>query len=156
MQAGQQLSARIVRFNNSGQVVTTDDLMRQGTKVAKVRGKSGWKCWTPGAIQKAAFAVGSGREIAQSFSETSARQRSHSHVRNCKKLVAMIIIDGQERGLRKLVHRSRKGEPLGFYITNPVFDETKLWYQIRGKGFKRFSTIAHHTHTDYMEGSVWN
>ena len=40
---------------------------------------------------------------------------------------------------------------LNFWITNNMADETKLWYIVRGLGYRRFSTLAHHSQVTWKK-----
>ena len=32
-----------------------------------------------------------------------------------------------------------------------MFDETKLWYTVKGRGYRHFSTLAHHSQITFKE-----
>ena len=42
-------------------------------------------------------------------------------------------------------------QPLDFWLSNHVFDETKLWYMVRGTGYRRYSTLAHHSQVTWKD-----
>eukprot|EP00973_Karenia_brevis_P032938 4547926-Karenia_brevis.AAC.1 len=42
-------------------------------------------------------------------------------------------------------------EPLRFYITGHMYDETKLWSRTKGWGHRQFSTLAHHTQVAWKD-----
>ena len=115
----------------------------------KVRGKGGWKRWTPEAIQKAAFSKGALRNVVQDLSDAQNKY-SPTTVAHCRFVGAGAIVDGQTGGCTKLQKRSVV-RPLAFWITGHVFDETKIWYKVRDMGYRHFSTLAHHTQTTFKE-----
>ena len=115
----------------------------------KLRGQGEWKRWTPGAIQKAAFSKGSLWQVVQDLSDAQNKY-SPTTVAHCRFIGAGTIVDGQTGGCPKLQKRSVV-RPLAFWITGHVFDETKLWYKVRGMGYRHFSTLAHHTQTTFKE-----
>ena len=45
-------------------------------------------------------------------------------------------------------------DPLVFWITNTVADETKLWYYIRGHGYHKFSTLSWHSQVTLLGGDT--
>ena len=60
----QLLAAR--RYNNSGQAVRYDGLIKTDTRNAPLRGKSCWRKWLPETILRAAFSKASNRDFARS------------------------------------------------------------------------------------------
>ena len=63
-------------------------------------------------------------------------------------------MDGTARGLRRIRDASLVN-PLKFWITGHVADETKLWYILNGYGYRKFSTLSHHTQVTWSdEGGV--
>jgi hypothetical protein len=125
-----------------------------GVKAPKIRGKSVWREWTPEAIQKAAFMRTTMRAVCESMADGRGRsakgRRSPGQVAKCKNFIAYTILAGQSRGCARLRQQSVE-EAFNFWITNTVFDETKLWYMVRGKGYRRFSTLAHHTQVTWED-----
>jgi hypothetical protein len=127
-------ASKMNRFNCSGKAVTADDLMHPpGVKAPKIRGTSAWREWTPEAIQKAAFMRTTMRAVCESLSDGRGRsakgRRSPGQVAKCKNFIANTILAGQSRGCARLRQQSVE-EAFNFWITNTVFDETKLWYMI--------------------------
>ena len=104
-----------------------------GIKVPKIRGESVWREWTPEAIQKAAFMRTPMRAVSESMADGRGRsaksRRSPGQVAKCKNFIANTIHAGQSRGCARLRQQSVE-EAFNFWITNTVFDETKLWYMI--------------------------
>jgi len=117
-------------------------------KLAKVRGRGQWRMWTPEARLRAGFATASLKETASQFAEgagdAAGRGRAPSSVHYNKNLVASVIEDGTTRGVTRLQERSLE-DPLAFWITTSMFDETKLWYRLRRGGIRNWSTLAWHT-----------
>ena len=149
-----QARAKMVRFNMSGRAVTVDDLMNLDAKVTKVPGRSRWKKWLPEAIQKAAFSQGSLRAIAKSMQDGhgphAKRKYSPTTVMQCRHLASLVVTNGTARGVHRLCHESRR-QRFGFWITNSMFDESKLWYMVKGSGYRHYSTLAWHTQCTWKE-----
>ena len=146
-----RLEAQARKFNLSGRVVTADDLMLMPNTNYAGRTKSGagkWKSWTPEAVQRAAFAKGSLRQVVASMKDghgkSAGGSRSPWHVACCKAVCSQAILQGQNTMLQRLRDVSVHSKPLTFWITNTMFDETKLWYSVRGFGRREFSTLAVH------------
>ena len=153
--AAKQQRSKQLRFNTSGKAITADDVMYPaGVQAPKIRGTNSWKEWTPEAIQRGAFMKGTLRQICASLADGHGvfgkGKRGPQHVANCRKFSANTIDAGQSRGKRRLRRQSLE-EAFNFWITNTVFDETKLWFMIRGKGYRRFSTLAHHTQVTWED-----
>jgi len=153
--AVKQQRSKQLKFNSSGKAVTADDVMYPaGVLAPKIRGKSVWREWMPEAIQKGAFMKGTHRQVCASLADGHGDfgkgKRSPGQVANCKFFAANTIIAGQSRGAARLRRQSLE-KAFNFWITNTVFDETKLWYMIRGKGYRRFSTLAHHTQVTWED-----
>ena len=155
-----QQTAKVRTFNSSGLAVTADDLMCDPAssavkKVVKVKGKGAWRKWLPEPIQRAAFSKGTHRDIAHSMRQTHGKRvgsdkRAHGMIAKCKMSAAQIIVTGQDEGLKRKRRESQE-QPFAFWITNHVFDETKLWYSVRGQGFRKFSTLAHHSQVTWKD-----
>ena len=166
------LQRKMQKFNSSGNAVTLDDLMlvpirpagRRGRKSAnarhgrpparsaalgvKVKAKAGqWKRWLPDAVRKAASSTGSVRGVATGM---GFGDRPQGQVQASRLTAASCILNTQEAGLRRLCQTSQT-MPLSFFITNHVFDETKLWYRIGPHGHRHWSTLAHHTQATWKE-----
>ena len=121
------------------------------TKVQRVPGEMQWKKFTPEAIQRAAFSKGSLRQIAASVGgKHRSQRRSASFIGDCKAFVSFTVIEGQQRRLKRLREVS-KSKPFDFWITNHVFDETKLWCMVKGFGYRCFSTLASHTQVTWKD-----
>ena len=151
------ITAKALRFNTSGLAVTMDKLIvPEGGGIGKVSGSSGWRCWLPEAVQRAGFSPGTAREIAVSFREghgpLSGGKYSPQTIQDCKAVIAKAIMDGTKGGLQQL-HTQSLAEDLDYYITGHVFDETKLWYILQGKGYKRWSTLAFHTQVSWGDAA---
>ena len=73
---------------------------------------------------------------------SKAEGGSHGHVRGCGLLTADMVETGQEKFGKRLREESLE-EPLSFYCTNNMFDETKLYVAAPGgHRAKRRRTIA--------------
>lgn len=138
--AAKSLEVKMKRFNKSGRAVTADMLMHRDQ--ARCPGKGKWKKWQSSAVIHAAFSKGSLRQIAKSIAVWG--KRSPASVAHSRGVVAQAICEGQKKGVQRLRDQSFT-EPLKFTITGHVFDETKLWYTIPGMGYRKFSTLCHHT-----------
>ena len=145
--AAQQQTVLVQRHNRSGRATRKDALIQTGGNVCQVKGKSEWRRWTPEAIQRAAFSRGSVRSLAESMKDTrnptASGKTAHASLTYSKEAVAKTILDGTARGLRRISAGSRVN-PLKFWITGHVADETKLWYILNGYGYRKFSTLSHH------------
>ena len=116
-----RLAAQVRSFNRKGYARTVDYHMHdKGQQPSKPKGKGGWKRWTPEAILKA----GSSDPTATTRSSTIVGG-SHAGVIHSRAILAQSVLAGQERGLAAIVEGARKRR-LDFYITNNMFDETKL------------------------------
>ena len=113
-----------------------------------------WKKWTPEAIQRAAFDTGAVRVTKESFKDghgpASSGRVGHSNVMYCKTAVAKSIVDGAKEGISQVFAKSLLCAH-DFWIANHVFDETKLWYSVHGRGYRRFSTLAHHSQVTWSD-----
>ena len=147
----QLLAAR--RYNNSGQAVRHDSLITTDTCNAPLRGKSRWRNWLPEAILRAAFSSVSNRAFAKNarhnHSTTALGKVNHSTVSHCKKASASAIMAGQEKGLERIWEASLSSA-LNFWITSHVADETKLWYIVPGHGYRKYSTLSHHSQVTWQ------
>ena len=135
-----KLHAQVLHHNRIGRARTQDHLLNPPSgktgpfKIIghKVKGKGAWKTWTADAVLRAGFKPGDvgSRTVAAEL------DGSHSHSRKCKQLVARVIIDGQQEGLRRLKTRAEHapGGTLKFYIINTMFDETRLPVTVEYKG----------------------
>ena len=128
-----------MRWNKSGHARTRDDLMPVAT--AGAGGKKGFQ--RPGAVKKeilqprkgpGQYRVWTGEAICKAASvpvESSYRTQqkpdggSHGHAAGCSFLTADLIDTQQERGSKRRREASLV-EPFEFYMTNNMFDETKL------------------------------
>ena len=160
------LRFQMQKFNASGRAVNVDGLMldaapRLGKKGRRPKikvGKGGWKRYLPETIQRMAFSAGSTRQIAASFADThgpnSGGKRAAHCITESRAVCARTIKHGQEHGLQNLYMRSTASDQgFRFWITNNMFDETKLWYIVPGKGFRHWSTLAHHEQITWAEGT---
>jgi hypothetical protein len=129
-------------------------MMSEVGAVIKIKGKGQWKKWLPEAIQKAAFSKGTLRQIAASMRTPglgNGGKRGHNVIAKCQMMAAGVIVEGRKRGIQRLRARSVAERLLDFWITGHVFDETKLWYSVRGKGWRRFSTLAHYSQVTWKD-----
>ena len=95
-------------------------------------------------MQRAAFAKGSARAIQQNMQDGPWQGKlGLESIVSSRVICARAIVGGQKRGIKRLRARSEE-EPFGFWITSNMFDESKLWYKVRGKGYRRFSTLVVH------------
>ena len=149
-----RLAAQTHKFNASGKAVTQDDLMRVDCDVVAVGGSGRWKKWLPEAIQKAAFSRATLRQVALFMKDghgpASTGKRGASSVGQTKFVCAKVIDDGTSKGLLR-VRQGSVEKPLDFWINAAMFDETKLWYIVKGKGYRRFSTLAWHTQVTWKD-----
>ena len=145
------------RFNLSGRAVTADDFMRMpgAGRVPRQQGRGKWKSWTPEAVQRAAFAKGSLRQVAASMKDGHSRSatgsRSPWQVACCRAACCKAILQGQAAKLQRLRDVSVHSKPHAFWITNTMFDETKLWYSVNGFGCREFSTLAVHSQVTWAD-----
>jgi len=149
-----QLVAKARRFNASGRAVRQDALITLEGSVPKIKGSTQWKKWLPEAIQKAAFSKGPLRTIVKSMQDghgpLASQKVSPTTVMQCRSLTAKAIVDGTQKG-RKRVAAQSEAQPLDYWITNTMYDEAKLWYKVKGLGFRRFSTLAYHTQCTWRD-----
>ena len=89
--------------------------------------------------------------MADAHCPTASGQRAHSQVGKCKAFVAKTIVDGSVRALKRLRHQTDEEGPFQFWITSHMFDETKLWYIVRGKGYRNLSTLAYHSQVTWED-----
>ena len=128
-------------FNASGSARTRDHLLpeapararrlvagrrTQGARalepLPKIKGKGAWKRSTPEFICKTGFAPGhaSLRTLCGNTGVSAA------HARGCNLVVSNVIMEAQDAIMRERAAQSRRCK-LDFYITNNMFDETKLF-----------------------------
>ena len=81
---------------------------------------------------------------------TASGKTSPASVTQSKQAVAKTIMDGTVRGLRRIRDASLVN-PLKCWITGHVADETKLWYILNDYGYRKFSTLSHHTHVTWSD-----
>ena len=101
------------------------------------KGSGGAKVWTGPAICGASFAP----PQQPSRTASKAEGASHGHVRGCGMLTADMIEIGYNEYGKRLREESLE-EPLKFYITNNMFDETKLYIARDGGRAKKRRTVA--------------
>ena len=53
--------------------------------------------------------------------------------------------------LKRLRHQTDEEGPFQSWITSHMFDETKLWYIVRGKGYRNLSTLAYHSQVTWED-----
>ena len=142
-----QSAAQALYYNTQGIPKTHDFVisgMARGRKNRKASdmkkegcGKGGWKKWTPECILKTA--AGAPTAPCRSLCPTGSAPGGPAA---CSKIISNIISEGQGRGLSDLVAQSHQSK-FRFYITNNMFDETKLligWPQAQ-----RRSCLAWHS-----------
>lgn len=143
--ARKQLRVQTLPFNRSGSARTHDHLMMTdvGTR-PRNKGKGQWKHWTTPAVCKAAFAAPSTttRQVAADLGG-SAR-----HTAKCRDVVANCILQGQRRGLDRLVAHSRVDQ-FSFWLVNYMFDETKLPVSVAPLGFRNTPVLARHSQVSW-------
>ena len=143
--------------NTSGRAVNVDGLMldaatRLGKKGRhpKIKvGKGGWKRYLPEAILRMAFSAGSTRQIAASFADNHRQNPRGKRAAHCvtesRAVCARTIKHGQERGSQNLYMRSTASDQgFRFWITNNMFDETKLWYIVPGTDSDKPDVLTRH------------
>ena len=113
--------------------------------------------WRPEAIQKAAYSKAPARkvvaEMADGLGRGASGKRSHAEALHSKAVCAQAVLAGQARGLKRLREQSIHEQPFRFWITSNMYDETKLWYMLKGKGFRRFSTFLGHGLVTWADGT---
>ena len=154
-----RVNAQAEKFNRSGRARTRDDLMvtvqpppdpadkkrRKGQAFQKgstgvldipqpVKGQGQWKKWTGPAICHAAYAPAARTSRGRALAEGA----SHAHVQGTEMFTADMVLKAQNEHGKRLCKES--GE---MYITNNMFDETKLYVAAPG-GYraKRRCTLA--------------
>ena len=153
-----RVNAQAEKFNRSGRARTRDDLMvtvpppdpadkkrRKGQAFQKgstgaldipqcVKGQGQWKKWTGPAICQAAYAPAARTSRGRALAEGA----SHAHVQGTEMFTADMVLKAQNEHGKRLCKES--GE---MYITNNMFDETKLYVAAPG-GYraKRRCTLA--------------
>ena len=150
------MQTKIYRFNASGKAVRTDALMYANAKDRAVaRGRGQWKRWTPEAVTRMGFSRGTCRLMVQSLADslapTASGKHSASSVTCSRSLCARAIIGGQSQGLGELVGRSVEEAEFGFWLTGHCFDESKLWYIVKNKGYRNFSTLSWHSQVTWKD-----
>ena len=161
------LRFQMQKFNNSGRAVNMDGLMidaaprlgKRGPRPKVKVGQGGWKRYLPETIMRMAFSAGPARQVAASFDDAHRHsqgiKRSPACVLQCRAVCARTIRHVQERCLQVLYERSMKSDQeFLFWITNNMFDETKLWYILPGKGYRKWSTLLHHEQVTWGEGTT--
>ena len=138
-----RLDAQSLHFNNSGRARTFDHQMpivrplARGAVPAPPRGRGQYKCSTPEYICKMAFRSPEAalRVVANDYGG------GHAHARGCS-MVAADLIEQRQSGEAAKRKRSSQRMPYDFYITNNMFDETRLFVAGFGKGTKRQRVLA--------------
>ena len=96
---------------------------------------------------------GSNREFARSARQnhgtTALGKVNHLPVSHCKKASASAIMAGEKKGLER-IWDATLSSALNFWITGHVADETKLWYTVPGHGYRKFSTLSHHSQVTWQ------
>ena len=154
-------------FNISGRAVNMDGLMidaaprlgKRGPRPKVKTGPGGWKRYLPETIMRMAFSAGPARQVAASFDDahrhSQGTKRSAACVLQSRAVCARTIRNVQERCLQVLYERSTTSDQkFSFWITNNMFDETKLWYILPGKGYRKWSTLLHHEQVTWGEGTT--
>ena len=135
-----QVKAQILSFNRSGNARTADFVMMpDGVMRGRLRGSGMWKRWEPEAIIKTAFtpATASARHMASSV------QGSPLHATQCRHVVSMCIVEGQDRGVCALNRQSRQSM-FRFWISNYMFDESRIPVLLERAGFRKWPVLARH------------
>ena len=91
---------------------------KQGRAVPEVhKGPGGWKKWNGSAICQTAYAPA----IATSRTRSIAQGANHGHASHCEMFTAEMVLCKQNEYGKRL-----RDNTCEFYITNNMFDETKL------------------------------
>ena len=161
--AARQHSAQVQTFHRQGLARTRDYQMMtpasaaagQGAQAkklrwcrrAKVKGKSGFRKWTPEAILRSADSnpMSSARSSVPHGAGSASAGASMC-------IVAKVIHDAQLASQKELVELARK-RPFRFWITNNMMDETKLPF---GKPVKTRRCLAWHSQCTWSakEGEI--
>ena len=104
-------------------------------------GRSHWKKWTPEAILKAGE-----HDACASLKAGLPKGSSHASAMYCQRIYANCIDEGQNKGLESMRAQSRES-PLKWFITNNMFDETKLL--IGSPSTRRVSCLAWHSQVSW-------
>ena len=133
-----RLSLQAKLYNASGQARTRDHLLPEPPRPAvpkagarrfaqpllpppKVKGTGAWKRATPEYICKVGFAPSH-----VSLRTLCSKGASHRHARGCNLVLSDIIMERQQARMREREQQSKRTK-FDFYITNNMFDETKLF-----------------------------
>ena len=150
---GKQLAAQCLRFNRHGGARTYDHLMvPASTSRGRLQKSGAYKEWTPEAICKAAemSATCTARTLA------AACDGSHLHAARTRLVYASVVMEAQTRSKKRPRLDALRSEcPLDFYITNNMFDETKLRLEgygrsQRSKTWKRVRVLASHAQVTWQ------
>ena len=146
-----------MHFNNSGLARTYDHLMpaptaspakcrkrkasgrEKGAAVAEIiRGKGRYKSSTPEYISRMAF----GAANTPLRALTADGGGGAAHAGHCGSFLASCIESHEQAEARRRNGESRRGEPFDFYITNNMYDETRLTLSGFGRAAKRQRVLA--------------
>ena len=159
---------QILAHNKSGNARTLDHLIPEpqlpgsAATVPRVMGSATWKKWTPQTIQKCGYfdENASTRTMKEISSGGSAL-----HASECRLIVASIAATLQSQGIDR-IRRCSWAEPYRFFVTNAMFDLTKLPYYmtkfvdgVNGNGCQKairnqrnWQTLAMHVQWTYDDG----
>jgi len=151
------MKAQAMHFNNSGLARTYDHLMpvptaspakcrkrkasgrEKGAAVAEIiRGKGRYKSSTPEYISRMAF----GAANTPLRALTADGGGGAAHAGHCGSFLASCIESHEQAEARRRNGESRRGEPFDFYITNNMYDETRLNLSGFGRATKRQRVLA--------------
>ena len=100
-------------------------------------GRGGYKKWTGSAICQSAYAPA--QQTCRSRSKADGA--SHGHSRGCGMFTAGMTVDCQTKQQKRRREESLE-RPFKYYMTNNMFDETKLFIAKDGRRAKRRRTLA--------------
>ena len=142
--AAKRARAQSLNFNRSGGARTRDHQMpiivpgkRSPQKPPKIKGSGQWKSSTPEYICKMGEAP---PEIPQKILP-ALQGGSQGHKRGCSFVISDLVMSKHEE-LAAQRHAHSVEEPFDFYITNNMFDETRLYVGGFGRGIKRQRVLA--------------
>ena len=142
--AAKRARAQALFFNHSGSARTRDHQMpiivpnkRSPQKPPKIKGRGQWKCATPEYICKMGEAP---PELPQN-ALPALHGGSTEHKRGCSFVISDLVMSKHQE-LAAQRHAHSVVEPFDFYITNNMFDETRLYVGGFGRGTKRQRVLA--------------
>jgi hypothetical protein len=162
-----RLKSQVSEFNHSGMARTLDNQFDPHTTPTPLprpprrqvgRGRGGgaqrsnaggahWKSWAPASIARAAFAE---KTQTAKAGARNAGVKTGGTAHYSRHVVAGTVQAAAERCLKRACDESRgDGRPHKFYITNNMYDETRLAIK-RDKQIKQVSVLAAHSQISYL------